>query len=103
MSFDKKLNEWIEEDVPVRRLVPKESKGGVRFDLVTQMEKQRAIYVDAPPVRVGCKKGEHEWYMANKHTYFCKCRKCSMGRSIFPVTHTIKDGHIIHLVSGEIE
>lgn len=97
-KFEKPLNQWVEEDVPVQRNEVDLSTGKVTT--VTRMEKQRTMYIDAPKQKYRCRDGEHVFYVRDKHKWIFSCNKCPFSRKVYPTTYRFVDGKLIHKITG---
>jgi hypothetical protein len=104
-KFEKPLNQWIEEDVPVRknRFIPDANdptRG--RITTVVEMQKQKTMYIDAPKQHYRCKDGEHVFYVKDKHKWIFSCQKCTYSRKVYPTTYKFVDGKLIHRETGRV-
>lgn len=98
--FDKPLNTFIEEEVPVKKNRFDPQSG--RITSVTQMEKVKTMYIDAPAVKHRCKDGEHVFKCVDNHRYIFSCLNCRYSRKVYPTTYEFKDGKLIHRITGNI-
>jgi len=102
-DFDKPLDTWIEEEVPVTKnkvtFDPKTKT--VKVNQVVEMEKQKTIYINATPRKISCPPGKHEWFCKDEHTYIFGCRNCKRTTKVYPVFWRFEDGHLISKVTGE--
>jgi hypothetical protein len=96
-----KLNEFIEETVNVKRMIPKEVNGRIEMEVKDVPTKQRTMYIDAPERKIKCKDGEHSWYLKDNRRYIYACKKCGYHKKIYPVTHKFENGCIVHKITGE--
>lgn len=97
--FDKPLDVFIEEDVPVRKNALDPKTG--RITSIVQMEKQRTMYMDVPKEHYRCKSGEHNFEVTDTHKWIFSCTKCTYSRRVYPTTYKFIDGKLIHKQTGK--
>ena len=85
-EFDKKVGEWIEEDVEVDVVRPLiDEKNPEHKTFIRQKEKftQRTMYIDAPKRKVMCSEADHEFEPTNTPNLFA-CTKCHFKVIAYP-------------------
>jgi len=99
-DFPHPLNEFIEEDVPVRKLhYDQDTK---KVSSTVKMEKMKTMYVDAKPEKMRCQTGQHNFKIANSSKGLFRCTKCPYYRQVYPTTYMFKKGKLIHKVTGRV-
>lgn len=96
--FPKPLDTVIEETQEVERNIFKFNPETQKVDVerVKEQVPIKTIYTKAKPRQFTCPDGQHEWYMADRHTHTAKCRKCPKVRFLRAIYETISpEGHII--------
>lgn len=99
-KFDKPLNQWIEEEVPVRKNKIDPETGVVTSTI--QLEKVRTKYIQAIPRKHRCKDGEHIFKCIDNNRYIFSCTKCPYSRQVYPTTYKFENGKLIHRTTGVI-
>jgi len=91
-EFDKKVGEWIEEDVEVDVVRPLiDEKNPEHKTFIRQKEKftQKTMYIDAPKRKVMCSEADHEFEPTrdskgnNIPNHFI-CTKCQFKVTAYP-------------------
>ena len=95
-----KLGEFIEEEIPVQKV--KFDPDSKRVSVVTQMEKQKTMYIDAPKEKLRCRSGEHVFRCVDNGRYIFSCTKCPFSRQVYPTTYKYDNGKLIHKITGKI-
>lgn len=93
---DKKLNEWLTEDVPVKTVEfdPQTKKASV----VDKIEQRKVQYVHAPIKKYRCKSGEHVFKVLDRSRYIFGCTKCQFAKQAYPTTFKITpEGYMIDM------
>lgn len=103
-TFDKPLNEWVEEEVMVREVVPEvdEKNNKVHLTYKDVPHQQKTMYVQPKTSIAKCEDGQHNWLCIDRHKYLFSCTKCPYRYKAFPITFDFKDGHLIHRVTGQV-
>ena len=100
-----KLGEFVEEDVPVQGInYDPETK---KVSIVTKLEKQKVMYIDAPKEKIRCKSGEHVFKSVDPHKGIFACTKCPYHRQVYPSTYEFrltgdKVGILVHRITGKV-
>lgn len=99
-----KLNEWIDEKVTIDVNTPvfDEKTKKVEVKKVPKTYTERVMYVDPPTHKIVCAKGQHEWYVEDKHRYIFACRNCKRKQIVYPVTYRFESGKLINKETNEI-
>ena len=99
-DFPKKLNEFIEEEIPVQKInFDPDTK---KTSIITTMEKQKVMYIDAPVQKMRCKDGDHVFKSIDPHKGLFSCTKCRFSRQVYPSTYKFENGKLIHKFTGKI-
>lgn len=101
-DFPKPLNEFIEEEIPVQKIhFDPETK---KVSVMTSMEKQKVMYIDAPPQKMRCKDGDHVFKCVDNHRYIFTCtnKGCHYSRQVYPTTYKFENGKLIHRFTGKV-
>jgi hypothetical protein len=99
-KFDKPLNEWVDEEVPVPRheFDPKTERVTTTYTL----EKVRTKYMKVKKETLRCPRGEHIFKVVDRHRYHFKCVKCGFGRQVYPTFYKFtKEGKLVNRLTGE--
>lgn len=102
-KFNKPLNTWIEEDIPVqsKQFIPDpDNPSGGRITTVTKMEKQRTMYINAPKEKYRCRRGEHVFRVRDKHKWIFSCTICPYSFKAYPGSFKFEDGKLIRRETG---
>ena len=85
-NYPFKVNEFIEEDVPIEVTTPVYDPKTKKVELKkeTQTFKQKTYYSDSPPKKIVC--NEHTYVCVNKGRYLFQCTKCDWRRFALPVS-----------------
>lgn len=95
-----KIGEFVEEEIPVQSIkFDPETKS---VSMVTKMEKQKTMYIDAPKEKIRCKDGEHVFKVVDIHRYIFSCINCRYSRQVYPSTYLFKDGKLIHRITHKV-
>lgn len=95
------LNTFIEEDIPVQK---------IKFDIetkkitrVTELEKQRTMYIEAPFKKLRCQPGQHVFRVLDNHKYLFGCKSCKYKVRVNPAYFSFdsKTGYLTSKTSGE--
>lgn len=86
---DKKLGEWIEEEISITAKVPEVSEDGKSIKYVDKEIKatQKVMYVDPPKRTVICSHGKHDFYPQDPSRGLFACNKCDYKFKTYPVSH----------------
>lgn len=84
-EIDKPLNQWVEETVDVKRIVPKDDGEKISFEEVTEKAKQKTMYIDVKPTKLACSFENHKFSPTGKHPEF-QCEECGFITMAHPVT-----------------
>jgi ribosomal protein L37AE/L43A len=98
-DFPHPLNEFIEEDIPVKKIRFDANTG--KISQVTELEKQKTMYIDAKPEKTRCKSGEHYFKVINTSRGIFKCTKCPFHRQVYPTSYMYIDGKLISKATGK--
>ncbi len=93
---DKKLNEWVNEAVPIKTVEydPNTKKATV----ADKVEQRKVQYVHAPLKKYRCKNGEHIFKVLDRSRYIFGCTKCQYSRLAYPTTFKITpEGYMIDM------
>lgn len=103
-KFDKPLDEWIEEDIMVRELVPEldEKTSRIKMNYKDVPYKQKTMYVNPKSQTAKCEDGQHAWICIDKHSYLFTCTKCPYKMQVYPTTYDFSGGHLIHKATGRV-
>jgi hypothetical protein len=98
-KFDKPLNEWTEEQVPVRKV--KYNPDTKQIITTTELETVKTMYIDAPLEKHRCKDGEHVFKCVDNGRYIFSCLNCPYSRKVYPITYSFIDGKLISKITGK--
>jgi hypothetical protein len=102
-DFPKPFDEWVEEEVTIRKLVPTEideTTGKFKLEYKDLKTTQKTMYVNPAQRKVMCSQGTHEFFCIDNHKYLFACRKCDFRKQAFPVTYDLIDSSLVHKISG---
>lgn len=94
-----KLNEWVDEKVPVQTQVRDEQVNVVDK---TIYKTEKVIYIDPPKRKLVCGKGKHNWSCVDKHKYLFSCSNCPRKVIAYPVSYHFRDGQLINKDTNEV-
>jgi len=97
-----RLGEFTEEDVPIEKI--KFDPDTKKLSIVTQIEKRKVMYIEAPKEKIRCRDGEHIFKVVDKHRYIFTCTNpgCHYSRIVYPSTYKFEGGKLIHRVTGKV-
>lgn len=100
-DFPYKLNEWTEEEVPVRKNKFDHKTGKVVS--IYEMEKIKTMYINAPKEKLRCASGTHIFKpIGNPGNYTFGCVNCPFARKVYPTTYRLTaEGRLQHRITGE--
>lgn len=93
-KFPFPVNEFIEEEVPVKKNTFDPKTGHISSTY--QTEKVKTMYINAPKEKVRCKDNDHYWKSYNPRKWLINCKNCNIVKRIYPPAY-LKDGKIVRL------
>jgi hypothetical protein len=101
MKYPFKTNEFIEEDITVRKVVAKEEEGKLKLEYENVPAKRKTMYIDSPVKKLVCKRGSHHFVMLDNRKYIFTCSNCSLHFKAFPHLYRYEDFQLIHKETGQ--
>lgn len=94
------LNTFIEEDVPVQKI--KFDSDTKKISRVTELEKKKVMYIEAPYKKMRCQPGTHIFKVLDTHKYLFGCVNCKYKTKVNPVYFSFdsKTGYLTSKTSG---
>lgn len=104
---DVTLNEWVEEEVKVKAIVPViDKKNNVSYEEKEIVGKQKVMYIDPPTRTAICPRGKHDFFPHTPSRGIFACSRCSYKYKTYPISHEFyKDesgGHLRHKKTGQL-
>ena len=88
-----KFNEFIEEQVPVRKLDYDHTKGTITSTY--KLEKIKTKYIHAPYEKLRCPRGTHIFTSVDPKKNLFSCKNCAFYKKVSPAYFKFVDGQLI--------